>query len=174
VVVSFLLLVLFLAAPEHGPRYRDTTTSQVGLDSAGNRAPVEPDLALTPGATLPVTVDDICASGYSRKVRDVPAEVKRAVYRRYGIHHHRKGEYEMDHLISLELGGSNSERNLWPESNWTTPWNARTKDALENALHREVCAGRVPLATAQHEIASDWIAAYRKYVHVRKRKALES
>lgn len=145
--------------------------SRVGVDSAGNRAPVAPDPVLTPGATLPVTVEDICTSGYSRKVRDVPAEVKRAVYRQYGIRYHRKGEYGMDHLISLELGGSNSERNLWPESNWTTPWNARAKDALENALHREVCAGRVPLATAQHEIASDWIAAYGKYVHVRKRKA---
>jgi hypothetical protein len=155
------------------PGYRGAASTQASVDSAGNRAPIEPDPLLTPGATLPVTVEDICASGYTRKVRNVPAEVKRDVYRRYGIRHHQKGEFEMDHLISLELGGSNSERNLWPESNWTTPWNARAKDALENALHREVCAGRVPLATAQHEIASDWIAAYKKYVHVRNRAALD-
>jgi hypothetical protein len=123
-----------------------------------------PDPNLTPGATLAVTTADICAPGYSRKVRDVPIAVKRDVYLRYHITYHRKGEYEIDHLISLELGGSNSERNLWPESYWTTPWNAHVKDVLENTLHREVCAGRLPLATAQHDIATDWIAAYQKYV----------
>jgi hypothetical protein len=138
------------------------------VDSAGNRAPLEPDPVLTPGATLPVTTQDVCTPGYSRKIRNVPTEVKRDVYRHYGIRRHRSGEYEVDHLISLELGGSNSERNLWPQSNWTTPWNARTKNALENELHRLVCDGSLPLATAQREIASDWIAAYRKYVKKRR------
>jgi hypothetical protein len=49
-------------------------------------------------------------------VRDVPAETKRQVYREYVITSHVTGDYEIDHLISLELGGSNSIRNLWPES----------------------------------------------------------
>lgn len=144
-------------------------SAQVSVDSIGNPAPVEPDSVLTPGATLPVTTADICTPGYSRKIRNVPAEVKRDVYRRYGIRHHRAGEYEVDHLISLELGGSNSERNLWPQSYWTTPWNAHVKDVLENALHRAVCEGRVPLTTAQHDIATDWVAAYRRYVGARPR-----
>ena len=46
-------------------------------------------------------------------------------------------------LISLELGGSNSIRNLWPESYRTEPWNARTKDTLENRLHELVCSGKL-------------------------------
>ena len=71
----------------------------------------------------------------------------------------------MDHLISLELGGSNSIKNLWPQSYETQPWNAHVKDALENELHDEVCSGRLDLATAQHDIATDWIAAYKKYFH---------
>jgi hypothetical protein len=41
-------------------------------------------------------------------MRDVPAETKRQVYREYGITSHGPGDYEIDHLISLELGGSNS------------------------------------------------------------------
>ncbi len=168
--VVFVAAVVFLAsASERGWAQQLEPSNRPSVDSAGIRVPIEPDPVLTPGATLPVTVEDICASGYTRKVRNVPAEVKRDVYRRYGIRHHWKGEFEMDHLISLELGGSNSERNLWPESNWTMPWNARAKDALENALHREVCTSRVPLATAQHEIASDWIAAYKKYVRKERR-----
>lgn len=123
-----------------------------------------PDPAKTPGDTLAVTARDVCTRGYARKVRDVPSSVKRAAYARYGITHHAPGEYEVDHLISLELGGSNSIRNLWPESYRTQPWNARVKDAVENRLHADVCAGRISLHDAQQAIAHDWIAAYRRYV----------
>jgi hypothetical protein len=112
----------------------------------------------------------VCAPGYSRKVRDVPREVKRAVYASYGISVRAPGEYEVDHLISLGIGGSNSVRNLWPQANWTSPWNARVKDALENRLHRDVCAGRVDLQTAQRDMATDWIGAYQRYFQRPARK----
>ena len=38
------------------------------------------------------------------------------------------------------------------------------KDALEVKLHNLVCAGQLDLKTAQREIASNWIEAYKKYV----------
>ena len=38
------------------------------------------------------------------------------------------------------------------------------KDALERKLHNLVCAGKLDLKTAQREIASNWIEAYKKYV----------
>src|SRR5512138_3054677 len=81
---------------------------QPGRVSGG--PPVLPDPRLAPGDVLPVTRDDICVAGYSRKVRNVPAAVKRQAYALYGITRHTPGEYEVDHLISLELGGSNSIR----------------------------------------------------------------
>jgi hypothetical protein len=123
--------------------------------------PLLPDKALTPGATLAVTKADVCVPGYSKKVRNVPANVKRAVFAAYHITP-TKGEYEVDHLISLELGGSNAIKNLWPQSYKTQPWNAHVKDKLENRLHKLVCNGTVELKTAQQEIACDWIAAYKK------------
>ncbi len=55
--------------------------------------------------------------------------------------------------------------NLWPQSYQTQPWNAHVKDALENELHRLVCSGQLDLKTAQHDISTDWIAAYKKYFH---------
>ena len=130
-----------------------------------NNSPLMPDPNLTPGATLPVATGDICVPGYSKKVRNVPLDVKQQVYAEYGITSHQPGEYEVDHLISLELGGSNSIKNLWPQSYLTQPWNAHVKDALENELHAEVCSGKVDLPTAQHDISTDWIAAYKKYFH---------
>jgi hypothetical protein len=127
--------------------------------------PILPDPKLTPGATLPVTKDDICVPGYTKKVRNVPQSVKDQVFAEYGISSHQPRAFEIDHLISLELGGSNSIKNLWPESYLTTPWNAHVKDQLENHLHRMVCSGQLDLATAQHDIATDWIAAYKRYLH---------
>jgi hypothetical protein len=95
--------------------------------------PIIPNPKLTPGDAFEVTVQDICVPGYSKKVRNVPAEMKREVYREYGITSHESGDYEVDHLIPLELGGSNSIRNLWPESHRTSPWNAQVKDARRQA-----------------------------------------
>lgn len=72
--------------------------------------------------------------------------------------------YEEDHLISLQLGGNPRDpKNLWPQP-WYGTWNARVKDTLENKLNALVCSGDLTLAEAQQAIATDWIAAYQKYV----------
>jgi hypothetical protein len=122
-----------------------------------------PNTKLTPGATLDVTKDDICTPGYSKKVRDVPVSVKRRVYAEYNVEYVPR-MYEVDHLISLELGGSNSIRNLWPES-YNIYWNAHVKDALENRLHSLVCDGTISMETAQKAISTNWIDAYKTYFH---------
>jgi hypothetical protein len=44
-------------------------------------------------------------------------------------------------------------------------WNARVEDALEDRLRDLVCSGDVDLPTAQREISTDWIGAYKKYFH---------
>ena len=119
---------------------------------------------LTPGSVFPnATREVICVKGYTKQVRHVSGETKQERYRAYGIPHHRPGDYEMDHLISLELGGNNEPANLWPEL-YHGQNNAHVKDKLENELHRLVCNGTIPLEQAQREIATDWLAAYRKYV----------
>jgi hypothetical protein len=127
--------------------------------------PLLPDPRLSPGDTLDVTKADICVPGYSKKVRNVPQSLKEQVYREYGITHRDPGEYEIDHIISLELGGSNSIRNLFPESFKTQPWNAHVKDQLENKLHKEVCEDGYDLKSAQREISTNWIEAYKKHFH---------
>jgi hypothetical protein len=125
--------------------------------------PILPDPNLTPGKTFDVTAQDLCITGYSKKVRNVTAEMKREVYQEYGITSHEPGDYELDHLIPLELGGFNSIKNLWPESHRTLPWNAQVKDRLEGKLHELVCSGQLDLKIAQHAIALGWIEAYKLY-----------
>jgi hypothetical protein len=120
-----------------------------------------PDSALTPGATRPVTLAQVCTPGSSGKARAVSAKTKKAVYARYHVTPKPRA-YEVDHLISLELGGSNDIANLWPQP-YFGKVNAHDKDALENKLHALVCAGTVPLDEAQHAIATDWVGALKTY-----------
>jgi hypothetical protein len=72
-------------------------------------------------------------------------------------------EYELDYLITPELGGAPDVRNLWPQRYASRVWNAHVKDQLERLLPEMVCDRQLPLETAQRDIARDWIAAYKKY-----------
>ncbi len=127
-----------------------------------------PEASLTPGATLPATREDVCRSEPPPSVRLIPATVRQKVFESYGLPHARPDAYEVDYLITPELGGSGDIRNLWPEPYSHTIWNAHVKDALEDRLHEMVCDGSLDLHTAQHDIASNWIAAYKKYFHADK------
>jgi len=121
-----------------------------------------PDPDCTPGAVFPAaTKDEICIKGYSASVRNVSVETKNQVYAAYGIYHHVTGDWEVDHLISLEIGGSNDVANLWPEAANPTP-GFHQKDELENTLHDKVCSGAMSLGEAQKIIATDWLSAWKK------------
>lgn len=118
------------------------------------------DKECTPGDILPnVTKEEICKSGYTSTVRNVPQSVKEDVYAAYGITSHQPGQYEVDHLVSLELGGSNDISNLWPQPAEPKP-GCHEKDVVENHLHDQVCAGAMSLEQAQIKISTDWLAVY--------------
>lgn len=120
------------------------------------------DPACTPGDILPtVTKQQVCTSGYATSVRNVPESEKNQVYAEYGIAHHTTGEYEVDHLVSLELGGSNAISNLWPEAASPTP-GFHQKDMVENFLNSQVCSGAITLQQAQIEIATNWLTVYNQ------------
>ncbi|MBV9742856.1 MAG: HNH endonuclease [Acidobacteriia bacterium] len=99
------------------------------------------------------------------KNRAVPVSLARRVFQEYGLSGAEPRSYEVDYLITPALGGAEDIRNLWPQSYSASTWNAQVKDALEDHLRDLVCSGQLDLATAQHDISSDWIAAYRKYFH---------
>lgn len=124
-----------------------------------------PDSQCTPGAIFTTaTRQAVCTPGYSKGVRNVPASEKAAVYKEYSILSHTAGQYEVDHLVSLELGGSNSIANLWPEAAIPLP-GFHQKDMVENYLHYQVCAGLIPLSTAQREIATNWVDVLNGMAH---------
>jgi hypothetical protein len=146
-------------------------TGGITVNAAGA---VLPDPHRTPGAVNPAVTQatittTICVTGWTTTIRPAPeyttALKERQLASGYAYHgDSATGDYEEDHLISLELGGSpTSELNLWPEP-YNTIDGARVKDVIENKLHSLVCSGSLPLATAQHDIATNWWTAYVTYV----------
>jgi hypothetical protein len=72
-----------------------------------------------------------------------------------------KGDYEEDHLISLELGGDPKDpKNLWPEpyKTWIPDGGAGYKDKAEKYLNGRVCQGSITLSEAQKLIVADTAA----------------
>lgn len=120
-----------------------------------------PEPALTPGAVTALTTAELCNG--VRPSRLVTEEVRQQVLRAYGMEHVSAAAYELDALVTPELGGSTDPANLWPQRYHSPVWNARVKDELERLLPQMVCRQEITLAQAQQEIAVDWIAAYKRH-----------
>lgn len=182
------LAQLGAAQPDHRPRWLRDISQRLGWAAVAVaimaplaylalnvfRRPVAPPVtvtvpnpAFTPGATVLLSGREVCGQT-SVKNKLVPLTLRRQVFAEYGIGAAEPGAYEVDYLITPALGGADDIRNLWPESRGATVWNARVKDALEDHLRDLVCQGQLDLATAQHEIAGNWIEAYKKYFHTNR------
>ena len=121
-----------------------------------------PDARITPGVADPrvtqATIQQtICQAGYTATVRSVSTAEKKAVLHLYALPDNQLHLVEIDHFLSLEVGGSNDLKNLWPQyysaaKGQTGYLGAREKDVVETWLHRQVCAGKMTLAAAQAAI----------------------
>lgn len=115
--------------------------------------------------------ENICNKKWSTKSIRPPTsytnKLKMEQIDQFGLTDKNMGDYEEDHIISLEIGGNPTDpQNLYPEP-YTLIINgenlgAHQKDKVENALHREVCNGTLTLKEAQTIISTDWVAYYEK------------
>lgn len=120
------------------------------------------DLSATPGAVRTTNEKDVC-NERTPQFRNTTEKMKNEVYAEYGVERDKgicAGGCEVDHLISLEIGGADVVANLWPQPSQPVP-GFHQKDVLENYLHKQVCDGGMPLRDAQQGIARDWYAMYK-------------
>jgi hypothetical protein len=128
-----------------------------------------PDPACTPGAINPtVTINVLQDPNYRTScTRDgaTSATQKNKTYVWYGLPHPANNTganqfCELDHLISLELGGADTLENIWPQCGpdkvTLRERYFKRKDAVENYLAAQVRAGTISLHDAQWGIATDW------------------
>jgi Protein of unknown function (DUF3761) len=123
-----------------------------------------PDRHCSPGAYYSrLTKSVICASGFrTGTIRNVPQTEKFRVEREYGMAATYYGRtIEIDHIVPLELGGSNAIANLFPEPG-SGPANYHVKDTLENRAKAAVCDGTLSLRAARRGMAQNWEALYRR------------
>lgn len=126
-------------------------------------APPAPDPVLTPGEVRTgVTRAQSCAIKWGTDERAVTSAMRRQVYREYGYplgNADPRCPCVVDHRVPRELLGADKLANLWVQ----TAKNARTKDRLENLIHRLMCAGKLTLAEAQGVFLGDWREGYHSY-----------
>ena len=139
---DYLLVVLVLAAVVivfgHGHGHAPAVLAD----------PTRTPGVLNPNVTQANIRSTICRHGWTETIRPPTSytnELKAKQMRQYG-ETGSLSDYQEDHLISLELGGSPTDpRNLWPE-----PYpRASDVDKIENELNAEVCSGELTLAQAQ-------------------------
>ena len=131
-----------------------------------------PDVNLTPGS-IDASINQsniqttICVRGYTKTVRPpvyFTNKLKKKQMADYGYADINPSHYEEDHLIPLSIGGNPSDpANLWPQPR-LSEWNAEKKDILEFKLYKLVCEGAVSLDDARHQISTNWIETYKRYI----------
>lgn len=142
---------------------------------AATVAATYPDPKLTPGAYDPNISQaniqqTICVSGSTKDTRHVSEKTKRQVYEMYDLDYEKlHGKYEVDHFVSLELGGLNDISNLWPQRYLPKP-GAREKDVVETHLKRSICAGKLTLDQGRMIVKQDW---YRCYLRIKAKQECE-
>jgi hypothetical protein len=135
--------------------------------AAQDVAPI-PNHQLTPGSVRTTDIAEICANG-TVGLRHWSRERDNQIMLEYGLMPGPHPDFEVDHLIPLGIGGSDDDRNLWPEPRRSLEpiFNAEAKDRLEWKLRELVCSGSLAVRVAQQAIRDDWTNAYRKYVNKR-------
>jgi len=167
-LAASLLACVVAAAPAlaeqiHGVEVGHTVFLKERTQTSSCTLSLNPDRRCSPGAYYSaLTKKRICADDFrTDPIRNVPDSEKKAVEQEYGLPLMKYGKtLEIDHIVSLELGGSNDIANLFPEKRDVSP-GYKVKDRLENKLHDLVCDGTFTLRTVRQRIASDWQALYK-------------
>ena len=123
--------------------------------------------AINPTVTQANIQQTICVPGWTKTVRPPVTytnKLKFALMDEARIPRDQARQYELDHDISLEIGGAPSDPGNLSLEPYFGPRNAHDKDKVENVLHRLVCSCQIGLADAQREISTDWVSSYRKRI----------
>ena len=143
-----------------------------------------PDPKCTPGAINPTLKLSVLKhphfSTKCERDKATSASRKQITYDWYGVDKpaNNKGKKmvcELDHLISIEIGGADTIDNIWPQCGPSRVVLKnryfKQKDMVEDYLAAQVRAGTMQLDDVQAGIAKNWtqyLTAARKYYATRK------
>jgi hypothetical protein len=141
VLAVFAIAIVVVALAPHGGR-----GAAHGIVADPRRTPG----VVNPDVTQANIRSTICRHGWTSTIRP-PVSYTNALKQKQMRQYRESGsmsDYQEDHLISLEMGGSPTDpRNLWLE-----PYpRASQMDQIENQLNSQICDGQLTLAQAQQK-----------------------
>ena len=165
------VLVTLAGCAEMGKPRSPTPTSQANSSSSASEPPQPIDLpcmqtshgciALNTDVTQESLEHTICAAGYTKTIRPSVGfanGLKARLLRQAGLDKSHMVDYELDHIIPIEVGGHSRKLSNLRLQTWWGEDGAVTKDVLEHRLQRMICSGQIKLADAQYCIGEDWHA----------------
>lgn len=127
---------------------------------------VHAGISLNPDVTPETISKTICVPGYTKTVRPSVSYtngVKRKLMRARGIPASDARLWELDHLVALGSGGHPRSLDNLVLQKRDGPDGARVKDVFEAKMQKMICAHRIPLATVQNCMYTDWQACANRY-----------
>jgi hypothetical protein len=107
------------------------------------------DIDKTPGDVRTTDKETICTQS-TKTIRSVSQSTKKQAYASYGVPWECRHWFEVDHLVSLELGGSNAITNLWPQPYSCIPKNRSSEENIDGngILRTRLASERSSTSTA--------------------------
>jgi hypothetical protein len=122
-----------------------------------------PNKELTPGDVTTTDTDTVCTLPAHGISTPIPTAMQTAVFDEYGLS--TQGEqqkYVLDYLVPWDLGGATDMANIWPAAIRGTGFYEKVQ--TDTILHELVCRRSLSLTQAQHDLETDWYAAWLRYV----------
>jgi hypothetical protein len=122
-----------------------------------------PDKELTPGDVTTTDTDIVCSMPAHGISDPIPTAMQTAVFDEYGLTTQtQQSKYILDYLVPYDLGGATDVANVWPAAIQGTGFYEKVQ--TDQILHELVCRRSLSLTQAQHDLETDWYAAWLRYV----------
>jgi hypothetical protein len=118
--------------------------------SGGKKFPDGPNPSMTPGAVCRNSTSYRYPEHIKYCSRDVSSGLKRQIIAKYDsqlgfdIRKMPRGDFKIDHLIPLSIGGANDETNLWPQHKSVYAYS----DPLESDVANLIAQAKITQAEA--------------------------
>lgn len=122
-----------------------------------------PNSDLTPGSVVTTNTNDVCGLPDHGDPHPISPQLSAQVYSEYGYTTtSEQHKHLLNYLVPLDLGGGTGADNIWAAALRGTGFYEVVE--TDHVMRDLVCRRALPLTEAQHDLETDWYAAWLRYV----------